>query len=304
MKLFLCLLFILPGLLRAQQCDYNIQAPSFAANLTRANQTLESSMSVSRGSSSTPNCGTARIYTGKGQANSYDRRAYSGGNSVPYNLYSSINLGNPLKDYPEAVAGEYIEVFMSSSNAAVPVTAYVALPNLDTIFSTPPGVYTDVIPFHYYAVRSNGSLDLQTSRYVTISIQIPRFAELSLVSQNAPHDAAATQYIMDFGALETGKERRADLIVLGNVGFGVLMSSQNGGRLVNGVSHVQYRLQIGNGPQLNLSPAGNQYQVIQRPTATTLAGSRYPLNITLQNVPTSLATGAYEDVITITVQAW
>lgn len=162
----------------------------------------------------------------------------------------------------------------------------------------------DVVTLNYYAKRNNGQVDYQTSRTLTIQIRIPRFVELSLVAENAPHDPNSTTYLMNFGQLTSYEQLGADLRVVGNVGYGVMMSSSHGSQLVNGASSVDYQIKVGPGPFRNLSPAGSLHQVAQSTSGTDLSGQRYNLKVKLGEVSEGLESGQYEDVITITIQAW
>lgn len=297
--------FILTSLLYAQDCNYNVNINSFAATLTTSPQVEAHTLTLSRPTnSSTANCQNFRVYAGKGGANNYDRKAFFGPHFVSYNIYSQVNLGNIVKDYPDAGPGEFLEGSVVQPNVNETIELYFSLPDIKSIFSTPAGVYTDVVPINIYRVRANGDIEFQTARFVTISIQIPRHAELSLVPQNAPHDPQSTVYTMDFGTLQSHSEMAADLMIVGNVGFSVLMSSQNGSSLTNNQDHVPYQIRVGQDSFFSLSPAGSTFQVAMRHTGTNLQGQRYPLRVRLGNVPSNLSTGTYQDVITITVQAW
>jgi hypothetical protein len=289
----------------AQDCNYSASVDSFAASLTDVAQSEAHALTISRPTnSSVANCQNIRAYFGMGQANSYDRKAYSGANFVSYNLYGSINLGNPLKDFGDATAGEFLTTQLPNPNVSSSFDFYVSLPSIKSIFATPAGVYTDVIPINIYAVRNNGNVEFQTTRFMTISIEVPRYAELSIVAANSAHDPQSTSYTMDFGVLQTNSELAADLIVVGNVGFSVLMSSQNGSRLENLDDFVTYQIQVANQGFLSLTPAGINHQVAMKNTGTDLTGMRYPLKVRLGTVAPGIKTGVYEDIITVTVQAW
>jgi hypothetical protein len=184
------------------------------------------------------------------------------------------------------------------------VTWYVGVDNLAKLFNFAPGVYTDVVPINIYSVKSNGTLEYQTTRSLTLSFTIPRYAELSLVPENAPHNPSSTSYIMDFGTLESQEVLGADMRVVGNVGFGVMLSSQNGGRLMNGTQQVPYMLSVDNAAYFIPTPAGAQYTVAMRGKGTNIAGQRYNIKVRIGTIPDTQLDGDYQDVLTITVQAW
>ncbi len=299
------LLFLLTTAAQAD-CGYTINMGSFMAAVREDAQVLPHSLTLERTQSSENNCGTYRLYFGKGYANSYQRRAYSGIRSVTYNLHPTINTGNILKERGDAGPNEYIVGQAPSKNVPYTSSWYVSVPSLYSLFSSPAGVYTDVVPIYVYQVKSNGDVDYETTRYLTLSFTIPRFVELSLVPENANHDPSATTYVMDFGELSPGEELRADLRVMGNVGYGVSITSLNGGRLMNGMdTGVPYQIRVGSANYFTPTPAGSPHQVAQRYFGTDTDGERYNLRVKIGNFTSSaLSGGDYQDVVTITVQAW
>lgn len=290
----------------AQDCNYQVDlAGSLTGSLKREQRVVEESFTITRpNNSSTPRCQNTEIYFGKGQANSYERKAYSGTSSVDYNIYASSALGSVLKDYPDANPGEFISVLTPDRNVPISKSFFIKLVSLDSVFSTRPGVYNDVVPVNFYSRRNNGQIELQTTRFISILIEVPRFVELSLVPENSPHNPNSTSYMMNFGQMNSGQELGADLRVVGNVGFGVMMSSANGSKLVHANDSVDYQIKVGQAGYQSLAPAGALYQVAKRNQSTSLDGQRYNLKVRLDQVDESLKSGTYEDVITITIQAW
>jgi hypothetical protein len=302
--LFLLALMTVVGAVRADDCDYTIQMGSFTAAVKETPQTLPHTLILTRGqNSSNGNCQNYRVFFAKGYANSYQRRAYSGLSSLPYNIYSSVNQGNILKDHGDAGAGEYLTGYAPDKDSPYTTTWYVGVSDIYTLFTTPPGVYTDVVPINVYNVKNNGTLEYSTTRYLTLSFSVPRFAEVSLVPVNAGHDPNATTYVMDFGTLETSEELAVDLRVVGNVGFAVMMSSMNGGSLanVNGGT-IPYQMKVGNGSYFTFSGSG-PYQVASSSSGTSTQGIPYTLRVRIGTVLSNVA-GDYQDSVTITVQAW
>lgn len=309
MKLLVILLLSwLAPVALAQECNYSVSLNNFTGNVSDSAQTVAHAMTVARPTnSSTANCSNYHVYFGKGQANDYQRRAYNGTASLTYNLYRTVNQGNILKDFGDATNGEFITGSSDNPNTPTTLTFFVGFPDLNTIFTqSPAGVYTDVVPIHIYRVRQNGNIEYQTTRNLTISFNLPRYAELSIVPENSPHDANNTTYVMDFGTIEPAEELRADLWVKGNVGYGVMLSSINGGQLrlsAGGTSAVPYQIRVGSGSFFTPAPAGTQFTVAQRNAGTSTAGERYNLRVRLGNFG-QLEDGDYQEVITITVQAW
>jgi|GEM_PF-1418005 spore coat protein U-like protein len=292
----------------AQNCGYQVDLNySFSAEADSDEQVVSQATTITRPNNSpTPRCKDYQVYFGKGNSNSYQRKAYSGNESISYNIYADASKGSILKDYPDATPGEFLEGSAPSKNTPYSENYYVSVPDISSIFSRGPGVYVDVIPINYYAKRNNGNIDFQTSRYISIQIRIPRYVELSLVPENAPHNPNSTSYLMNFGLMSDQEELGADLRVVGNVGFGVLMSSSNGSKMLNGNSSVDYQIKVGNsnGGYRSLSPAGSLHQVAQSNSSTSLNGKRYNLKVRLGAVDDNLESGVYDDVITITIQSY
>lgn len=304
-KLFILLYSTLLQPLSAQQCNYAASVSTFAATISDSPQSIERLVTVSRPTnSSVANCQNYRVYFGMGQGNSYQRVASTWNGNLNYNLYSDANLSKVLKDYGDAGPGEFLEGSVPQPNTPQSLSFYVGLPQIQDIFNHPPGVYTDVVPIHVYAVRQNGNIELQTTRYLTVHIILPRFAQLSLIPENAPFDPGSTTHTINFGNMFTGQEMGADLRVRGNVGFGVLMSSQNGSQLRRGSQYVSYQIRINQGPYFSLFPAGNLFQVATSHQRTNLDGKRFNIKAKLGAIATNLESGLYQDVITITVMAW
>ena len=104
--------------------------------------------------------------------------------------------------------------------------------------------------------------------------------------------------------MEQNEEMRADLRVKGNVGYGVMLSSMNGGKLVgSGNTTVPYTIRVGSGSFFSPAPAGSQFTVAQRYFGTSTQGERYNVRVKLGTFG-NLDDGDYQDVVTITVQAW
>lgn len=307
MRLLLLLSLWWSAAARAQDCGFTINMNSFVGNVGDTAQTNSHVATVTRGQNSADgNCSRFQVFFGKGLSNNYQRRAYSGTNSLAYNIYRSVSQGNILKDYGDAGPGEFLDVLSPAKFTAYSASFYISIPDLNSIFqSSPAGVYTDVVPLNFYNVKSNGTLEYQTTRYLTLSFNLPRYAELSIVPENSAHDRNATSYVMDFGVMEQNEELRADLWIKGNVGYGVMMSSLNGGRLAaSGVStSVPYQIRVGNGGYQTLAGAGASYTMAQNPFSTSSQGERYSLRVKLGTFG-QLEGGDYQDVITITVQAW
>jgi hypothetical protein len=284
-------------------CNYNTGLSNFTATLIDTPQVLAHQYTIQRNGDNAE-CANYHVYFTKGQANSYQRKAFNNGQGLPYNLHRTINTGTVLKDYGDALAGEFISATASNSNAQYSGNFYISLPNLDSTFSFPAGVYNDTFPIRFYSVGTSGTPEFQKDSWMTISITVPRYAHISLVPENNPHNPSSTTYIMDFQGMETNKEMGADLRVVSNVGYGVNVNSLNTGRLIRGSQSVPYTINLGDGQWRSFETGGNNWPMIQSQTGTAYEGRRYNIRVRLGNVPADLEGGDYQDTIVFTVQAW
>lgn len=287
----------------AQNCNYNVSLNNFVGEVQDGQQAAVHSLSISKNNNSA-NCENFRVFFGKGNANSYNRKVFGGTGQVDYNIFKESGLNTVLKDQGEAGAGEYLEGSLPNANTSYSFNFFFKIVDLDSVFSDGPGYFNDLIPVSVYSVKNNGDLQYQTTRYMNVTIVIPRYAELSLGPANAPHNPATTSHIMDFGILQTNEEEEAVLNVKGNVGFGVYMASQHGGKLVNGASEIPYTIDVANLGPRSLSNPGQAYYITQRNSRTPESGTAYALKVRIGNVPANPDSGDYQDVITITVTAW
>lgn len=288
----------------AQNCRYSASTTNFIGNITTSEQSVRHSLTIRKGSNSSF-CRSFRAYFSTGNAGSYNRQAFNGTDSISYNIYKESALSTVLRDRNDANNGEYIEGNLQDRNVDYNFDFFIRLINLDTVFSLPPGVYTDLVQINIYNQSIFGIQVFQTTVNLNIQIVVPQFIELSLGPLNMQHDPSSTQYLMDFGILSSGSELQATLNVKGNVGHGIFMSSDNGSLLDNGFSStVPYQVKIGSSTYLSLSGAGSSHLVEQSATGTPSSSSSYPVSVKLGTVTANQESGDYTDSITISVQVW
>jgi hypothetical protein len=292
----------------AQWCGYGLQVDSYTPiNIQTTAQVISKTITLTRdNNSNTPNCQNYRVYIAKGYANSYQRLASGGSGTIPYNFYSSVNLASIIKDYPDGGPGEFLVGYAPSKNVPYVSTWYISAPSIYSNFTTArAGTYTDSLPVNIYQVKNNGDIEYQTAAWIGISIVVPRYVEMSIVGENQPHDAASTVYIMNFGTMTTNQELRADLRIVGNVGYDFSISSQNGGKLKrsNGGTEIPYTISIANQAFTSLSNANSPYYILGTNDPTDLSGQRYPIAVRLGTVPPNPNDGTYSETITITINA-
>lgn len=283
-------------------CDLDLSLGNFTASVQDVAQVLPHTLTLSHDENSS-NCRNYNLYFAQGQANSYQRRAYSGGNSMTYNLYRTVSLGNILKNYGDAGANEFLTLSAPNDDVNYNATWYVEVKSKDTLFSVPPETYTDTLPVNIYNVRNNGNITYQASRYMTLSFVVPRYAEVSVVPVNQPHNPTSTVYIMDFGTMVPQEELQADLRVKANVPYGMHVSSSNGGFLKKtpDTTPVPYQMQIGSSGWI--TPPTYPYWLGQENSGSAQSGRRYNIKVRLGNFGT-LDDGDYDETITITVSAY
>jgi hypothetical protein len=288
----------------AQKCRYDVNIGNFTASVQSVAQVLPHTFSISRPTnSSQSNCPTYYAYFAKGQANSYQRRAYSRGNSLRYNLYRTVNMGNILKDFGDASSNEFLFGSLPQPNTPSTSTMYVEVLDQVSTFSIPPGVYNDTLPINIYALRNNGDIEYQRSAWFTLSFTISRYAEVSIIPVNSPHDSSATTYVMNFGSMVPYQELEADLRVRANVPYGIWVSSLNGGQLRKSpnTTPVPYQIRVGHSNYFT-PPTWNRW-VLNEGCPSNAAGRAHRVRVKLGNFA-SLDDGDYEEAITITVQAY
>ena len=302
-QIILITLLTMSNYVFSQNCDYSLSVGNFVGTIQAAEQAKDHPVTLSRGSNNN-NCQNFRIFFSQGNANSYSRKVFNGPQHINYNLYQESALNNVLKDFGDAGSGEYISGNLPSRNTNYNFDFFVKLINLDSVFNNGPGYYNDLIVISVYSVHSNGNLIHQKTAYMNLQIIIPRFAELSLGPVGSTHDPSATSYLMDFGTLTSHDEKMANLIVKGNVGFGIYMASQNGGYINNLPTQIPYTIKVGNGNYMALTNPGQSYYITQNNTGTAITGQNYPIRVKLGTMPINPKNGIYTDVITVTVTAW
>lgn len=300
---YLVLVFIVSFTAWGQNCKYKIKASNFVGQVGSSEQVIAHSFTVSRNNNNA-NCENFRAFFSKGDANSYNRQAYKGGTGIDYNVYAESGMNNILKDFGDANTGEFITGNLPQNKEDYSFDLYAQIVDFDSVFSSGFGKFRDRIQINVYSVSTNGTLIYQKSKNLNIRINVPKFVEISLGPVGSTHDPSQTQYIMNFGTIQNNESLAANLIVKGNVGFDINVSSQNGGRLENGASFINYLISLGSSGDISLANAGQQYFMDSRCTATSETGESFPINVTIGTLSANPAAGNYEDTVTITVSAW
>ena len=132
---------------------------------------------------------------------------------------------------------------------------------------------------------------------------------LSIVSDGAPYDSAATNVQFDFGELDIGDEYKADLIARANTTYKVEIRSKNGGTLniatsgkhsvVDPSDKIAYAFYV-DGRKLDLPQNSDVPLVPGEQTLTTKEGKRFKLKTRILEYDFPSA-GEYSDVLTISI---
>lgn len=284
-------------------CKLTVTSNNYLGTLQNSVQSDPHDISLSTRKNSN-NCKNFRVYFSTGGANNYNRKASNYNSSIPYNLYLDSGLNTVLKDYQVAGTNEYMSINLPSKNTTYTFPFYVKLVDLNSVFNSGAGYYGDQIQANIYSVKSNGSLEYQLTAYYYFQFIIPRYAELSLVPLGSAHDPTKTTHLVDFGNLTTNKTQSLSLKVKGNVGFGIYMASQNGSQLKNGNESIPYQIKVSTNNYRSLSNPGQSYYMLQRNTGTSSNSEDFPVSLKIGQIPQNPKTGDYQDVITVTVQAW
>lgn len=299
--ILLSVLFSFQGL--AQNCNYTVSSSNFVGEIDMTEQAVSHTFSIRRGSNA-KSCENFRAFFGKGNANSYNRKVYNSSHNLDYNLYQEAALNNVLKDFGDAGAGEYVQGSLPSKNTNYSFNYFIKLVDFDSVFSNGPGYYNDLIPISIYNIKNNGDLVFQRTVFVNIQIIIPRYVELSVGSLGTNHDPTQTSHVVDFGTIQDNEVQSARLSIKGNVGFGVYMSSMNGGKLINDTSSINYQVKLDTTNYQTLSNPNQQYYITQKNTGTAQSGDHYIVSLKLGSLPQNAKNGTYEDTITVTINAW
>ena len=165
----------------------------------------------------------------------------------------------------------------------------------------PAGRYTATVtaslwsgPFKSGVYKGMASLNL--------AVDVGEIIDIAVVPVSLPFDYAAKNLTMDFGFLEAGNSRAADMVARANTTYGVSLSSANGGRLRNAdpsdASEIPYELRI-DAAVLALAP-GTAVPIAAGAPATTSEGRRYRMEARI--LPFDFPTeGEYTDILTITI---
>ncbi|NQT59326.1 MAG: spore coat protein U domain-containing protein [Bacteroidetes bacterium] len=229
----------------------------------------------------------------------------SNGNTISYQIYDNLsnrnvvtnNINSPTdwfytQSYPLETSASSLEVFFSIE---VPSGPFI-----------PAGTYTDPIASYIYGDSGSGYVLFDSDPYV-INIVVNSIAQIAIGATGFIFDELATSYSIDLLEIELNETATFDTIVLSNSAYSISMSSTNGGVLKHPLDTIKNQLRI---PYLvsfnggsNISLDSSETVVISGEPPTLSTGQRYPITITISDLPADLSAGDYDDTISLTVIA-
>lgn len=252
---------------------------------------------------------TALATFSKGGGSSYaTRRVVNTVNSSKTLLYqlhktSGLSATQILKQPPD-VGSTNEEVQPSSafsgSVSSRAASYYISIPTSTSLSPTivRAGTYTDT-----FTVRAYDGANIDNSYNVTLTVNVPVVARISLVSTGSPFNAADTSETLNFGNLVTNQTMSFDMRILTNSGYDVRFSSANDGvmkHLTPGVTTtVPYTVTVNGIEQSLVGTAGTPLLVVSGSGESSTSGFNQPVTVKIGNVSSKVA-GNYSDVITVT----
>ncbi|PWE18615.1 hypothetical protein DDZ18_03150 [Marinicauda salina] len=172
---------------------------------------------------------------------------------------------------------------------------------------------TIVVPGHQYAdpglyarrldvVARDPASGAELSRYedVVVEARVPSRAQVNIAGASGAFDFASSVPFIDFGRLETGEQRRVFVQVRANALTEITVSSEHGGVLAHDAQPALHSVPYA----INLDGERSTLEVplrIARRPARSLAGTSYPLSITIGEVA-GRPSGVYRDYLLVEVR--
>ncbi len=304
MKAIIIFLFLIGSAYADNECDHTLTLGNATIQIQNDQQVVQQPYTIKRTDPSNGRCSTYRLYFSKGQANSYQRKAYNtGGQSADYNLHQNIQTSGTLKDVNDANnSTEYIEGSTPNENVDYPGNFYISVPGLSAQGALAGGTYTDNIQIRVYSVKNNGDQLLEQVKPFSVNLLVNVSMEISIVDEGGSHNASSTAKTLDFGFLATNQELGADIMVASNTAYQVRLSSLNNGALKRNSSTIAYQLKV-NSTTYNMTSSASAPVTVATGAANGTNPARYNVKVKITGATTGLVAGDYVDTITITAIA-
>jgi hypothetical protein len=240
-----------------------------------------------------------------GSSSSYNTRSVKyGGNSWPYQIAKDAAGTQILKAFPDAIScsNALCDSLSTGSNHVTKDNDYQFILDSSNQWRKY-GSYSDNYTLRLYR-GTPSSYTLMDQATMNVTFMAPKKADIAIVDSGAGFDLADTTQVMNFGAMSTGAQKSADLIVKYNAGCTLYASSQNNGNMKHTSLNqlITYTMTI-NGYSINLSNSSNNAKAILYGSGVSPAnGDVNPVVVTVGNTG-GKSPGVYSDTITFTVQS-
>lgn len=235
-----------------------------------------------------------------GSSGNFDRKLFSGSESIRYNIYRDSSLSQVIKDIPEANANEVISG--SFVNTGDETHSYTVLVKAVTNSFQPTGMYHDNINLRIFKSAYSAAAPVaRTVNGIHVVYNQPVVQSLSLVDAGGAFQQGDTKQLVSFSPLREGARQTFDLLIRSNSNYLLKVESQNEGKLKHATldRFVNYVLELGGRPiDLRATSVMGRANSMLDPSA----GDRYPMTVKIGATRGALA-GRYNDYITFTVEA-
>ena len=238
--------------------------------------------------------------SGGGSGSVENRQLKDGTKTTEYFLYTDVQNQTLIKDIAaNPTSDEVLSGYFSNNQSQITVSYTYVIPPAEFPAT---GYYSDsVVVTLYSGTLSNYTQVSQTT--IQYAVQVPYEVNLSVVPTGAAFDVNSTAITLDFGVLTSGLERSADIVVLANTPYKLLLTSSNGSRLTRADqwedSEIPYICSV-NGSTVNLP----SYQAVEigQSTPTPAEGDRYELDFVIGDF-WDVTTGIFQDTLQISLQS-
>lgn len=237
----------------------------------------------------------------RGSSSSYNRRIYSGINSISFSLAKNNSMSRVLMDVNDAYSSNNYFKGRYKANKGGNTKSYNVYAELDLTGNEAPGFYSDQFDIRVY--QEFGPFNLYYGSWpITYTYTIPENIAVSLVDTNAPFDAYDNSQDLSFGSLIEGSQKGFDIVIKSNTGYILNVSSLNNGKLKHQQvsAYIDYLFKV-NGQATSLAGSSSSGVIVSNATGTHSGdGFRVPVLVEIGSTDNKVA-GVYEDHLTITV---
>lgn len=160
-----------------------------------------------------------------------------------------------------------------------------------------PGAYGDRLRLRLFAADGSPRGSEEAAQ---LGLEVLPQAQANIAGAQASFGAGSSHGVIDFGTLETGKQRRAALQIRANTDVRILVRSENGGQMRHvgfpDLPAIHYSARF-DGSAVGLE---GPFELFRRPPLT-LGGGRYPLELTVGTVGNHFA-GRYRDTLIFSIE--